>query len=108
MTSEPNGDVLLSSGGTDEAPHVVNAQLGGLVRVPDVPQLHGAPDVVPGVKVHVLHGDLVCGGIGPVHNVLLIDSERHNDFQTIILQFEPEILKNSKGGYGFFFFYLIM
>ena len=90
MTSEPNGDILLSSGGTDKTPHVVDAQLGGLVRVPDVPQLHGALEMVPGVEVHVLHGDLLCGGVGPVHNVLLIDSERHNDFQTIIFQFESE------------------
>ena len=59
VTSEPNSDILLRRGGTLETANVVDAELGGFVRVPDIPELDGASVIVPGVEVHVLHGDLL-------------------------------------------------
>ena len=49
VASESNGYILFCRGDTLETAHVVYAELRGFVWVPDIPQLHGAQDIVPGV-----------------------------------------------------------
>lgn len=49
VASEPNGDIFLGRGDTLETAHVIQAELRGFVWVPDIPQLHRTPEIVPGV-----------------------------------------------------------